>query len=51
MSIGNVRPQDLNDQPQEQSPNDTTPPTQDLDQDNQEEDAEPNDQVQEESND
>jgi hypothetical protein len=27
MAIGDVRPQDPNDQPQEPSPNDTTPPT------------------------
>jgi cobalamin biosynthesis protein CobT len=51
MTIGDVRPQDPNDEPQEQSPNDTTPPTQGLDQDNNEEEDEPNDQAQEESND
>jgi hypothetical protein len=51
MSIGNVRPQDLSNQPQEISPNDTTPPVQGLDQHNHEEDVEPNDQGQEESND
>jgi hypothetical protein len=51
MAIGNVRPQDPNHQPQEASPNDTTPPAQGLDQDNHEEDDEPNDQGQEESND
>jgi hypothetical protein len=34
MEIGDVRPQDLNDQPQKQSPNDTTPAAQGLDQDN-----------------
>jgi hypothetical protein len=50
MAIGNVRPQDPNGQPQEPFPNDTTPPAQGLDQDNQEENVEPNDQVQEESN-
>jgi hypothetical protein len=33
MSIGDIRPQDLSNQPQETSPNDTTPPTQGLDQD------------------
>jgi hypothetical protein len=33
MAIGGVRPQDPNDQPQEQTPNDTTPPAQGLDQD------------------
>jgi hypothetical protein len=51
MAIGDVRPQDPNDQPQEQSPNDTTPLAQGLDQDNHEEDDEHHDQVQEESND
>jgi cobalamin biosynthesis protein CobT len=51
MAIGNVRPQDPNDQPQEPTPNYTTSPTQGLDQDNNEEEDEPNDQAQEESND
>jgi hypothetical protein len=51
MTIGGVRPQDPSNQPQETSPNDTTPPAQDLNQDNHEEDVEPNDQGQEESND
>jgi hypothetical protein len=51
MAIGDVRPQDLSIQPQENSTNDTTPSTQGLDQDNHEEDIEPNDQGQEESND
>jgi hypothetical protein len=51
MVISDVRPQDPNDQPQEQSPNDTISPAQVLDQDNYEEDDEPNDQDQEESND
>jgi hypothetical protein len=51
MTIDDVRPQDLSNQPQETSPNDTTPPAQDLDQDNHEEDVEPNDQGQEKSND
>jgi hypothetical protein len=51
MAIGDMRPQDPNDQPQELSPNDTTPPTQGLDQDNHEEEDEHHDQVQEESND
>jgi cobalamin biosynthesis protein CobT len=51
MVIGDVRPQDPRNQPQETSPNDTTPPAQGLDQDNYEEDVEPNDQGQEESND
>jgi hypothetical protein len=50
MAIGDVRPQDPNDQSQESTPNDTTPPAQGLDQDNQEEEDEPNDQDQEESN-
>jgi hypothetical protein len=50
MVIGDVRPQDPSNQPQESSSNDTTPPAQDLDQDNHEED-EPNDQEQEESHD
>jgi hypothetical protein len=48
--IGDVRPQDPNNQHQETFSNDTTPPAQGLDQDNQEEDVEPNDQGQEESN-
>jgi hypothetical protein len=43
MVIDDVRPQDLSNQPQETSPNDTTPPVQDLDQNNHE-DVEPNDQ-------
>jgi hypothetical protein len=51
MAIDDVRAQDPNNQPQETSPIDTTPPTQDLDQDNLEEDDELNDQGQEESND
>jgi hypothetical protein len=51
MAIGDIRPQDLSNQPQETSPNDTTPPAQGFDQDNHEEHVEPNDQVQEESND
>jgi hypothetical protein len=34
MAICDVRPQDSNDQSQEPTPNDTTPPTQGLDQDN-----------------
>jgi hypothetical protein len=51
MAIGNVRPQDPNDQPQEPTLNDNTPPAQGLDQDNHEEQGEPNDQDQEESND
>jgi hypothetical protein len=51
MTIGDVRSQDPNDQSQEHSPNDTTPPTQELDQDEHEEEDEHQDQVQEESND
>jgi hypothetical protein len=51
MTIGDVRPQDPNDQPQEQTPNDTTLPAQGLDQDNHEEEDEQHDQVQEESKD
>jgi cobalamin biosynthesis protein CobT len=51
MAIGDVKPQDPCNQPQETSPNDTTPPAQGLDQDNHEEDDEPNNQGQEESND
>jgi hypothetical protein len=51
MAIGDARPQDPSNQPQKTSPNDTTPPAQGLDQDNNEEDVEPNDQGQEESND
>jgi hypothetical protein len=51
MATGDVSSQDPSNQPQETSPNDTTPPAQGLDQDNHEEDVEPNDQGQEESND
>jgi hypothetical protein len=51
IAIDDVRPQDASNQPQETSPNDTTPPAQGLEQDNHEEDVEPNDQGQEESND
>jgi cobalamin biosynthesis protein CobT len=51
MSISDVTPQDPINQPQETSPNDTTPPVQGLDQDNQEEDVEPNDQGQKDSSD
>jgi hypothetical protein len=47
MVIDDVRPQDPSNQPQETSPNDTTPPTQGLDQGQEES----NDQGQEESND
>jgi hypothetical protein len=49
MAIGEVRPRDPSDHPQEQSPNDTTPPAQELDQDEHEEEDEHHDQVQEES--
>jgi hypothetical protein len=51
MAIDDVRAQDLINQPQETSLNDTTPLVQGFDQDNHEEDIEPNDQCQEESND
>jgi hypothetical protein len=51
MAIGDVRPQDPNNKPQEPSPNDTTPPTQELDRDKHEEEDEYHDQDQEESND
>jgi hypothetical protein len=51
MAIGNVRPQDPNDQPQEPTPNDTTPPAQGLDQNEHKDKDEHQDQVQEESND
>jgi hypothetical protein len=44
MAIDDVKSQDLSNQPQEISPNDTTPPAQGHDQDNHEEDIEPNDQ-------
>jgi cobalamin biosynthesis protein CobT len=57
MAIGDVRPQDLSEQPQGHSPSDTTPLAQALDQnheENQDElegEDEHHDQVQEESND
>jgi hypothetical protein len=51
MTISDIRPQDPNDQPQELSSNDTTPPTQGLDQDNHEEEDEHQHQVQKESKD
>jgi hypothetical protein len=51
MVIGSVRSQDPSNQPQETSPNDTTPPTQGLDQNEHEDKDEHQDQVQEESND
>jgi hypothetical protein len=47
MTIGDVRPQDSSDQPQDHSPSDTTPPAQAVDQDK----GEHHDQVQEERND
>jgi hypothetical protein len=50
MTIGDIRPQDPSDQLQGQSPNDTTPPEQGLDQGKHEEEDEQHDQVQEESN-
>jgi hypothetical protein len=45
MVICDVRPQDPSDQPQGTSPNDTTPPAQELDQDEHEETDEHHDQV------
>jgi hypothetical protein len=48
MAISEIRSQDPSDQPQGQSPNDTTLPAQELDQDNHEEEDEHNDQVQDE---
>jgi hypothetical protein len=51
MAIGDIRPQDPRDLPQGQSPNDTTPPEQGLDQDKHVEEDEQHDQVQEENND
>jgi TATA-binding protein-associated factor Taf7 len=51
MTIGDVRPQDPSDQPQDHSPCDTTLPAQELDQDTHEGEDEHQDQVQEESND
>jgi hypothetical protein len=51
MVIGDVRPQDPSNQPQEKFPNDITPLAQGFDQDNHEEYVEPNDQGHEESND
>jgi hypothetical protein len=45
MVICDVRPQDPSDQPQGTSPNDTTPPAQELDQDEHEEKDEHHDQV------
>jgi hypothetical protein len=43
MTIGDIRQQDLSNQAQKTSPNDTTPSAQSRDQDNHEEDVEPND--------
>jgi hypothetical protein len=51
MAIDDVKPQDLNNQSQKTSPNDTNPPIQCLDQDNHEEDVKSNDQGQDEGND
>jgi hypothetical protein len=51
MDISDVRRQYLSNQPQESTPNDTTPPAQGLNQNNHEEEDESNDQDQEESND
>jgi hypothetical protein len=51
MTIGDIRHQDLSNQPQGQSLNDTTPPEQGLDQDKNEDGDEHHNQVQEESND
>jgi hypothetical protein len=51
MAIDDVRPQDLGNQPQKSTQNDTTPPAHGLDQNNHEEEDESNDQDQEESND
>jgi hypothetical protein len=47
MTIGDIRPQDPSDQPLGQTPSDTTPPTQGLDQDEHEGEDEHHDQVQE----
>jgi hypothetical protein len=51
MTIGDVRPQDSSNQPQETTPNDTTSPAQGLDQNEHEDKDEHQDQVQEEDND
>jgi hypothetical protein len=51
MTIDDIKPQYPSDQPEGQSPNDTTPSEQGLDQDKYEEEDEQHDQVQEESND
>jgi hypothetical protein len=51
MVIGDVRPQDPSNQPQEITPNDTTPPAQGLNQNEHEDKDEHQGQVQEESND
>jgi TATA-binding protein-associated factor Taf7 len=51
MAIGGGRPQYPKDRPQKHSPNDTTPPAQELDQNEHEGEDEHHDQVQEESND
>jgi hypothetical protein len=51
MAIGGVRLQDPSNQPQETTPNDTTPPSQGLDQNEHEDKDEHQDQIQEVSND
>jgi hypothetical protein len=51
MAIGDVSPQDSSEQPQGHSLNDTTPPTQGLDQDEHKGEDEHHDQVQEKGND
>jgi hypothetical protein len=51
MTIGDVRSQDPSNQPQETTPNDTTPHAQRLDQNEHKDKDEHQDQVQEESND
>jgi TATA-binding protein-associated factor Taf7 len=51
MTIGDVRPQDSSNQLQGHSPNDTTLPAQEFDQDKHEGEDEHHDQVKEESND
>jgi hypothetical protein len=51
MTIGNVSPQNPSNQPQEITPNDTTPSAQGLDQNEHEDKDEHQEQVQEKSND
>jgi hypothetical protein len=50
IAIGEIRPQDQSDQPQDHSPNDTTLSAQGLDQHNREDEDEHHDQDQEENN-